>query len=118
MPDDVRQIILDTMEASLEAQLSAVRKLRGKKKESEESLPKKRKSNLSIVWEILSAEGQPLHSSEIIKRAQTLFGRHLDRESLVSALTKCVARKDRFTRPAPNTFALLPGADKEESSAP
>jgi hypothetical protein len=117
MPDDVRQIILDTIEASLEAQLSAVRKLRGKKKEPEDSSPKKRKSNLSIVSDILKAEGQSLHCSEIIKRAQTRFGRHLDRESLVSALTKCVARRDRFTRPAPNTFALLPGAEKEAPTA-
>ena len=117
MPDDVRQIILDTIESYLEAQLSAVRKLRGKKKESEESSPQKRASNLSIVFDILKSEGQPLHSSEIIKRAQTRFDRHLDRESLVSALTKCVARKDRFTRPAPNTFALLPDTDKEEPTA-
>jgi cell division septum initiation protein DivIVA len=117
MPDDVRQIILDTIEASLEAQLSAVRRLRSKKSKLEESLPEKRRSNLSIVFDILKTEEQPLHSSEIIKRAQTLFGRHLDRESLVSALTKCVARKDRFSRPAPNTFALLPGAEKEEPTA-
>jgi len=118
MPDDVRQIILETIEASLEAQLRAVRKLSGNKKMTEEQSPQKRKSNLSIVVDILTAEGQPLHSSEIIKRAQTLYGRHLDRESLVSALTKCVARKDRFARPAPNTCALLRGAGKEEPTAP
>ncbi len=31
-----------------------------------------------------------------------------DRESLVSALSKKVARRDRFSRPEKNTFALLP----------
>ena len=30
MSDDVRQVILETIEASLEAQLAAVRRLRGK----------------------------------------------------------------------------------------
>ena len=117
MSDDVRQIILETIEASLQAQLAAIRKLRGKKIPLEEAIPNKRKSNLSIVFDILEAEGQPLHASDIIQRARALFGRHLGRESLVSALTKCVAQKDRFTRTAPNTFALLHGTAKEESSA-
>ena len=118
MPEDVRQIILETIEASLEAQLAAIRKLHGKGSAPERPRPGKRKSNLGIVEDLLIAEGGPLHSSEIIRRAQATFGRHLDRESLVSALTKCVARKDRFCRPAPNTFALLPARGKEEPSAP
>ena len=118
MSDDVRQVILETIEASLEAQLAAVRRLRGKDNAPERPRPDKRKSNLSIVEDLLISEGGPLHSSEIIRRAQTTFGRHLDRESLVSALTKCVARKDRFCRPAPNTFALLPASGKEEPAAP
>lgn len=118
MSDDVRQTILETLEASLEAQLAAVRRLRGKEAAADTPKPEKRKSNLSIVQDILREEGKPLHTSEIIKRALVGFERHLDRESLVSALTKCVARRDRFTRPAPNTFALLPGTGKEGPLAP
>jgi hypothetical protein len=34
----------------------------------------------------------------------------VDRESLVSSLTKKVARNDRFLRPEKNTFALRPEA--------
>lgn len=119
MPENLRETILETIEASLAAQLAAVRRLRGK----EGGNPRKsksaaRKSNLSIVFDILRAEGQPLHVSEIIKRARLSFDRSLNRESLVSALTKCVANKDRFARPAPNTFVLLLGATgKEESTA-
>jgi len=36
----------------------------------------------------------------------------LDRESIVSALTKRVARKDRFARTAPNTFSVLPEKER------
>jgi len=101
MPEDVRKIILETIEASLEAQLAAVRKLRGKEGAARQPKPETRKSNLSIVFDILTNEEQPLHVTEIIRRAQLSFGRPLNRESLVSALTKCVANKDRFARPAP-----------------
>jgi hypothetical protein len=50
----------------------------------------------------------PLHVSRIIQRIEQAFGVRLDRESLVSALSKKVARRDRFLRPEKNTFALLP----------
>jgi hypothetical protein len=63
---------------------------------------------LSIAFDILQEAGQPLHITEIIEKAQQRFARKLDRESLVSALTKRIARGDRFTRTAPNTFALRP----------
>jgi len=118
MSEDVRQIILETIETSLEAQLAAVRRLRGKDASAGKPKPEKRASNLGIVLDILASEGRPLHVSEIIKRARISFERPLNRESLVSALTKCVANADRFARVAPNTFALLPGAGKEEPTAP
>ena len=35
------------------------------------------------------------------------FQRQLDKESIVSALTKRVKRQDRFIKTAPNTFALI-----------
>jgi hypothetical protein len=54
-----------------------------------------------------SAAPAPLHISELIERIQARFGVAIDRESLVSALSKRVARKDRFSRTAPNTFAAL-----------
>ena len=118
MPEDLREIVLETIEASLEAQLAAVRRLRGKEAASKVARAEKRKSNLSIVFDILTSAGQPLHASEIIKRAKIAFGRSLNRESLVSALTKCVANNDRFMRTAPNTFALLGWSGKEGPAAP
>lgn len=60
-----------------------------------------------MAFDILTAAGTPLHASEIIAKVSAAFGVNIDSESLVSALSKRVARKDRFTRTARNTFALL-----------
>jgi hypothetical protein len=51
---------------------------------------------------------RPLHISALLAGIQARFGLAIDRESLVSSLSKRVARRDRFTRTARNTFALLP----------
>ena len=50
----------------------------------------------------------PLHVSELLDRIHATFGVSVDRESLVSSLTKKVARQDRFLRTEKNTFALRP----------
>jgi hypothetical protein len=111
MSDDVRQILLETIEVALQAQLTAVRHLRkagGKPGGDNQRTPKQGRSQVSIVLDILEASARPLHISEIIQAAQKRFHLKLDRESLVSALTKRLARDDRFERTAPNTFALRP----------
>ena len=56
---------------------------------------------------MLTSAASPLHVAEIIARIAKASGRLIDSESLVSALSKRVARKDRFRRTARNTFALL-----------
>jgi HB1, ASXL, restriction endonuclease HTH domain len=61
-----------------------------------------------MAYDILRKARSPLHVSEILSRIQTSFKVSVDRESLVSSLTKKVARGDRFVRTAKNTFALLP----------
>lgn len=58
------------------------------------------------VGDILERVRTPLHVSEIIDRIQTQFGVAVDRESLISSLSKEVARQDRFPRPEKNTFSL------------
>lgn len=101
---DIRDIILDTIEASLDAQLRAVRRLR-QPALAEEPKPKSM-SQVDMTYDILQKAGQPLHVSEIIDRIEKVHGVRLDRESLVSALSKRVARKDRLVRTDKNTFAL------------
>ena len=60
-----------------------------------------------MAHDILAATRSPLHISTLLERIQASFGVKIDSESLVSSLSKRVARKDRFKRTAPNTFGLL-----------
>jgi DNA-directed RNA polymerase delta subunit len=110
MSDDIKDIILSIVEASLEAQLRAVRRLRKGKTEEEKPRRKKGRSQVDMAFDILKKAHSPLHVSEIIDRIQAQFGEAVDRESLVSALSKKVARQDRFLRSEKNTFSLRPEA--------
>ena len=66
-----------------------------------------------MAYDILTEAAQPLHNSELLARIKSRFGLQVDRESLVSALTKRVARSDRFVRTDKNTFALRQAAQHE-----
>jgi hypothetical protein len=59
-----------------------------------------------MITDILSAAGVPLHVSEIIRRAAEQYGVTLDRESMVSAMSKKVKKGVAFIRTGPNTFGL------------
>jgi hypothetical protein len=108
MPNDLKDSVLSIFEASLDAQLRAVRRLR----RGGAAAPAPRRgtglSQVDMAYDILRKARAPLHISEVLARIQASFGVAVDRESLVSSLTKKVARGDRFLRPAKNTFALRP----------
>jgi hypothetical protein len=107
MNDETKDVILSVFEASLEAQLRAVRRLR----QGEPAVvprPRKGRSQVDMAFDILKKARAPLHISDILDRIQAQFGVSVDRESLVSSLTKKVARGDRFLRPEKNTFSLRP----------
>lgn len=105
MNHDSRDLILSIFEASLDAQLRAVRRLR----QSAPATPSPRKSmsQVDMAYDILKDSPSPLHVSVIIDRIHSRFAVSIDRESLVSSLSKKVARHDRFTRIERNTFGLL-----------
>ena len=110
MPEDLKDSILSIFEASLDAQLRAVRRLR---KGAPEAAPVRRRtdpSQVDMAYDILKRARAPLHISELLARIHSTFHRSVDRESLVSSLTKKVARGDRFLRTGKNTFALRPEA--------
>jgi hypothetical protein len=109
MEEETRDLILSVFEASLEAQLRAVRRLR-QGEPAAPPRPRKGLSQVDMAFDILKKVRSPLHVSEILERMQTQFGVKVDRESLVSSLSKKVARADRFVRPQKNTFALRPEA--------
>jgi len=108
MNQEIRDLILSAFEASLEAQLRAVRRLRQGDSGTPEPRPRKSLSQVDMAFDILKKARSPLHISQILERIRAQFGVIVDRESLVSALTKKVARGDRFLRPEKNTFALRP----------
>ena len=96
-------------EGLLKAQLSVVRGyLRGDNVGGKErkASPSQRKSQMSMITDILVSDGAPLHVSEIIHRVEQQYGIKLDRESMVSALTKKVKKGVMFVRTGPNIFGL------------
>jgi hypothetical protein len=107
MNEPIRDTILEAIEAALEAQLSAVRRLRKKEPQDPSPKPKKGMSQVDMVADILLEAGRPLHLKEIVERVERKFSLRPDPDSLVSALTKRVVKKDRFVRTGPNTFGLL-----------
>ena len=59
-----------------------------------------------MAYDVLKKARTPLHVSELLSRIQSTFGVRVDRESLVSSLTKKITHGDRFLRTKPNTFGL------------
>jgi HB1, ASXL, restriction endonuclease HTH domain len=105
MNNETQDVILGVFEASLEAQLRAVRRLRQGEPVAAPR-PLKGLSQVDMAFDILKKARSPLHVSELIERIRSQFGVTIDRESLVSSLSKKVARGDRFLRPERNTFTL------------
>jgi hypothetical protein len=110
MNDDLKESILNIFEASLDAQLRAVRRLRQGDSPAPRPARSKGLSQVDMAFDVLKKARSPLHVSQLLLRIRSSFGVSVDRESLVSSLTKKVARNDRFLRTDKNTFALRPEA--------
>jgi hypothetical protein len=109
MPDDdLKDVILGAFEASLDAQLRAVRRLRHGAPAGTPPRRLKGRSQVDLAYDVLKRARGALHVSELLARIETSFGVVVDRDSLVSSLTKKVVRGDRFVRTEKNTFALRP----------
>jgi len=96
-------------EELLKAQIGIIRNYR--RREEPETRERKnsegkRKTQMSMIVDILQEAKTPLHLSEIIRRVGERFALTLDRESVVSALTKKVNKGQTFVRIGPNTFGL------------
>ena len=110
MPDNFRDDLIDVLEAVSKAQVDTLRRLRrsAQQKAAPSGAEKvKSMSQVDMAYDILRSAGRPLHITEIMTLVAKRHGITLDRESIVSALAKRVARKDRFARTAPNTFSVL-----------
>jgi len=106
MDTDLRNAVLLAFEECLDAQLRAVRRLRNAGHEPPIPRPRKRMSQVDMALDILMKARKPLHITELLERIEKTFQTPVDRESLVSSLTKKVMRGDRFIRTARNTFGV------------
>ena len=102
--ESIRETILEVIENSLEAQLRAIKRLKTAKDKKVHSPIDKGMSQVELAYDILIKMGVPLHINEIINQIQRVHHIKVDRESLVSAITKKVNRGDRFSRTDKNTF--------------
>ena len=107
MSTKISKELLDLFEALLRAQLNTVRQMRKADGTVDEPRKEKSMSQMDVVYDILAAARHPLHVDAIIAQAKRRYDVDLDKESIVSALTKRVKRQDRFMKTAPNTFSLL-----------
>jgi len=103
-----REGLLTVMESMLKVQLRTLRHLRGETERKEEAGTEtfRKKSNMSIVKDILEDAGEPLHINEIIARARKNHSVALNRESVVSAMTKRILDGRDFLRVGRNVFTL------------
>ena len=110
MSKNLRDDVIDILEAVSKAQLNTLRKLRRSTPQEAPTVGTKlvkSMSQIDMAYSILSGADRPMHISEIMTLVAKRYGVTLDRESIVSAISKRVARKDRFTRTGPNVFAVL-----------
>jgi len=101
--EEIRDNVLEAFEASLSAQLRAIRKLR-RKDDLETSNDIKSMSQIDMAYDILKKSRRPLHVTELISRIKDAYDIEIDRESIVSALTKKVVKGKQFVRTDRNTF--------------
>lgn len=106
MKNEIRQAIIEINIEILETQLRALRKLANPKKPNIVKNPNQM-SQIELVYDILKREKTPLHIMDIISKVYKIHNVAIDRESLASALTKKVHKRQLFTRPEKNTFGII-----------
>jgi acyl carrier protein len=87
----------------LEAQLKAINELL----QQLSPVKVKRKTQTELVFNILNDVDSSLHIKEIISLVKQKYDVELDRETIVSAIAKKIAKGILFKRVAPNTYDLI-----------
>jgi len=105
--NEIRNAILDVIIEVVEAQAKAIRRLRGAPEK--DWVDQKSMSQIEMAHDILLKARRPLHIADIIEQVNQIHGIRLDRESIVSAISKKVSKEDRFIRTDRNTFAVKEG---------
>ncbi len=109
---ELKELVYEVLEASLELQLRAIRQLRGT-----EAMPPpvrvrrglRKQSLVDLSVQVLEEAGGPLHVSEIGARLARKFGRVADKDSLSSSLGKKADQGVMLEKRGKGFFALLAG---------
>jgi hypothetical protein len=99
-------------ESLLKSQLKIIRDFLKDDAEPEPPPRRKQRSQIETVYDVLTEAKEPLHLSEIIRRAKSDFNVVMEPGSIVSALTKKVNSGRMFRRVAPSTFEILDASKK------
>ncbi len=101
--------LITIMESTLKAQLRELRHLRGCGRRGARDAVEGsvKKSNMSLIKDILTEAEEPLHINDIIDRARKKHSVKLNRESVVSAMTKKILDGRDFRRAGRNVFTLI-----------
>jgi len=94
-------------ESLLKSQLKIIREFLKDDAEPEPAPRRKQMSQIGIAYDILTEAKEPLHLTEIIRRAKSDFNVVMEPGSIVSALTKKVNSGRMFRRVGPSTFEIL-----------
>jgi hypothetical protein len=113
---DIKEVLLQVLEFTLDYQLRAVRQLQGKSEP--EALTavrrgKRRQSLVDLSVQILTDEAKPLHVNDIARLLLQRFGRLADRDTLSSALAKKARAGILLRQTAPATFALIDAGEEK-----
>ena len=110
--NEILEAMLLIEETKLKAKLKAIRKLSNPQPQVKAVKPKSM-SQVDMVYNILIKENTPLHITSIIEKVKSEYQMLLDRESIVSALTKKVKKNDRFLRIDKNTFTVIKSEEQK-----
>ncbi len=105
----IRQVILETVEDMLEAQLKSVRRLRDREEGTETPTRRKvrkRQSLVDLSVGILIQEQRPVHIDELVELLKERHNRLTERDSLSSALAKKDHQGILVRRVAPGMFTF------------
>jgi predicted transcriptional regulator len=99
-------------ESLLRSQLRIIREFLKDDAEPEPPPRRTQRSQIGTVYDVLTEAKEPLHLTEIIRRAKSDFNVVMEPGSIVSALTKKVNSGRMFRRVAPSTFEILDASKK------
>jgi len=113
MENKLIELFLTINESMLRAQLSVIQQFRRDLGlEPQKKKTNKGMSQIAMIYDILKDSKSPVHIDQLLLDVQKKFDVKLEKESVVSALTKRIKRNDRFIKTAPNTYFRIDQKDQ------